>query len=251
MDCSPSSSSVLGISQARMLEWISGSFSRGIVLTQGSNLRLLHCRRILYPLSHWGSPKQGTTFYWSHLEFVNAQNYGHDVTSTRDCLLSGNSKKSQTRESTEKWAGLWKTVMEAVFSSSIFPDFSDAATITVCERNGRVRGGTQLPCCRRGRSEELCLPHAASTHIRSCMTIQWPSRKGHSHHLRDWLWKRLSSIPWVSVCGKHSKRGFFFPSHWTLHTLHAHSGNSSSLGPSLLNISVGKWALFHRSELSK
>ena len=106
------------------------------------------------------------------VEFENAQNYGHDVTSTRDCLLSGNSKKSQTRESTEKWAGLRKTVMEAVFGSSIFPDFSDAATITVCERNGRVRGGTQLPCCRRGRSEELCLPHAASTHIRSCMTIQ-------------------------------------------------------------------------------
>ena len=63
MDCSPSGSSVLGISQARMLEQISGSFSRGIVLTQGSNLRLLRCRRILYLLSHWGSPKQGTTFY--------------------------------------------------------------------------------------------------------------------------------------------------------------------------------------------
>ena len=28
----------------------------GIVLTQGSNPGLLHCRQILYRLSHWGSP---------------------------------------------------------------------------------------------------------------------------------------------------------------------------------------------------
>ena len=50
--------------------------------------------------------------------------------------------RNHTRESTEKWAGLWKTVMEAVFSSSAFRDFSDAAAITVCERNVRGRGGT-------------------------------------------------------------------------------------------------------------
>ena len=31
---------------------------QGIFPTQGSNLRLLHCRRILYPLSHLGSPDQ-------------------------------------------------------------------------------------------------------------------------------------------------------------------------------------------------
>ena len=32
-------------------------FLQGIFLTQGSNLNLLHCRRILYPLSHLESPK--------------------------------------------------------------------------------------------------------------------------------------------------------------------------------------------------
>ena len=32
------------------------SLLQGIFLTQESNWRLLHCRRILYQLSYWGSP---------------------------------------------------------------------------------------------------------------------------------------------------------------------------------------------------
>ena len=49
--CSLPGSSVRGILQARLLEWVAISFSRGSSLTQGSNphlLWLLHCRRILY-----------------------------------------------------------------------------------------------------------------------------------------------------------------------------------------------------------
>ena len=56
MDYSPSSSSVLGILQARILEWVAISFCRGIFLTQGSNLRLLHWQADSLPLSHVGSP---------------------------------------------------------------------------------------------------------------------------------------------------------------------------------------------------
>ena len=37
MNCSPPGSSVHGISQARILEWVAISFSRGIFLTQGLN----------------------------------------------------------------------------------------------------------------------------------------------------------------------------------------------------------------------
>ena len=51
MDYSPLGSSVHGIFQARTLEWVAISSSRGIFLTQGSNpslLCLLHCRQILY-----------------------------------------------------------------------------------------------------------------------------------------------------------------------------------------------------------
>ena len=49
---SPPGSSVNGILQTRILEWIAIPFSREIFPTQGSNLGLLHCRSILYYLSH-------------------------------------------------------------------------------------------------------------------------------------------------------------------------------------------------------
>ena len=57
MDCSSPSSSVYGILQAThfRLEWVAIPFSRGSVVTQGSKLGLLHCRHILYHLSHQGS----------------------------------------------------------------------------------------------------------------------------------------------------------------------------------------------------
>ena len=49
-------SAIHGIFQARVLEWVAISFSRGIFLTQGSNPGFLHCRQILYHLSHQRSP---------------------------------------------------------------------------------------------------------------------------------------------------------------------------------------------------
>ena len=56
MDCSLSGSSVHGILQARILERVAISFSRGSSLAQGLNPGLPHCRQILYQLSHQGSP---------------------------------------------------------------------------------------------------------------------------------------------------------------------------------------------------
>ena len=53
MLCSPPGSS--GIFQARILECCH-SFLSGIFPAQGLNLGLLHCRQILYCLSHQGSP---------------------------------------------------------------------------------------------------------------------------------------------------------------------------------------------------
>ena len=47
----------MGIFQARILEWAgSHSLLQGIFPTQGSNSGILHCRQILYHLSHQGSP---------------------------------------------------------------------------------------------------------------------------------------------------------------------------------------------------
>ena len=51
MDCSPPGSSIHGILQSRILEWVATSFSRGIFLTRGLNLGLPHCGQTLYWLS--------------------------------------------------------------------------------------------------------------------------------------------------------------------------------------------------------
>ena len=54
---SPPGSSVHGILQARIPEWVAMSSSRRSSQTQGSNPSLPHCRQILYPLSNQGSPR--------------------------------------------------------------------------------------------------------------------------------------------------------------------------------------------------
>ena len=53
--CDPMDYTIHGILQARILEGVAFPFSKGIFPTQGSNPGLLHCRRILYKLSHKGS----------------------------------------------------------------------------------------------------------------------------------------------------------------------------------------------------
>ena len=57
MDCSLPGSSVHGIFQARMLEWVAISL-QGIFPTQGSNPCLLHWQADSLPLSYQGSPLQ-------------------------------------------------------------------------------------------------------------------------------------------------------------------------------------------------
>ena len=52
MNCSLPRSSVHGIIQARILEWVCHFLLQGIFLTRGSNPDILHCRQILFQLSH-------------------------------------------------------------------------------------------------------------------------------------------------------------------------------------------------------
>ena len=56
MDCSLPGSSVHGDSPGKNTGVSSHSFLQGIFPAQGSNPGLLHCRQILYHLSHWESP---------------------------------------------------------------------------------------------------------------------------------------------------------------------------------------------------
>ena len=56
IDCSPPGSSVHGHSPGKNTGVSCHALLQGIFLTQGSNLGLLHCRQILYCLSHQRSP---------------------------------------------------------------------------------------------------------------------------------------------------------------------------------------------------
>ena len=56
LDCSPPGFPVHEILQARILEWGAIPFPRGSSQPREWNLNLLHCRQILYHLSHQGSP---------------------------------------------------------------------------------------------------------------------------------------------------------------------------------------------------
>ena len=57
MDCiAHQAPPTMGILQARILEWVaSHSLLQGILPIQGSNSGLLHCRQMLYCLSHQGN----------------------------------------------------------------------------------------------------------------------------------------------------------------------------------------------------
>ena len=58
MDCSLPGSSLHGIPQIRILEWVAIPFSRGSSQSRDWTRVFLHCRPILYHLSYQGSPKK-------------------------------------------------------------------------------------------------------------------------------------------------------------------------------------------------
>ena len=80
-DCSPPGSSVHGILQARMLESVAMPTSRGSSQSRDGTLGLLHCKQILYHLSHQ-----------RHLDNIFLLIFSHQVVSdswqTRGCHAS-------------------------------------------------------------------------------------------------------------------------------------------------------------------
>ena len=67
VDCGPPGSSVHGVLQARILEWVATPFFQGVFPTQGLNPSLGHCRQILYCLSRQGSPSE----WWLSAIFIS------------------------------------------------------------------------------------------------------------------------------------------------------------------------------------
>ena len=111
----------------------------GIFLTQGSNPGLLHCRKILYHLSHQRSPQWKTTkCQWSTCEkesaHVGQQEHTHALTLERwYCRGSVSTKEwrksvTQTHRATENGRKHWRHSMERItnFSAPLspFPFFS-------------------------------------------------------------------------------------------------------------------------------
>ena len=93
--CDPMDFTVHGIPQARILEWVAFPFSRGFFSTQGSNPGLLHCRRILYQLSHKGSPR---TLEWVAYPFSIRSSWPRNPTGV-SCIAGRFFTKWAIRES--------------------------------------------------------------------------------------------------------------------------------------------------------
>ena len=62
MDRSPPGSSIHGILQARITEWVAIPFIQGISPTQESNPGLPYCRQVFSELSHQGSPRRSENY---------------------------------------------------------------------------------------------------------------------------------------------------------------------------------------------
>ena len=82
MDCSPPGSSVPGIFQARILAWVAISSPRGSSWPRNQTRisHLLHCRKILYPLSYQGSPNNIEViidFIYRHCNFTKVTYYSN------------------------------------------------------------------------------------------------------------------------------------------------------------------------------
>ena len=83
LDCNPPGSSVHGIFQARILEWVAIFLLQGIFLIKGLNpclICLLHWRQILYQLSHWGSPAWPRWVGWGGRWGESSRGKGHMYT---------------------------------------------------------------------------------------------------------------------------------------------------------------------------
>ena len=173
VDCSPSGSSVHGIVQARILEWIAIPFSR-IFLTQGLNPSLLHCRQILYHLSHQGSPK----VWWWGRNCLCARMLRQGLkspTGTHDSRRGQTMEKAKARKgwSTSRWS-----VRRGAGASLLEPFWELIQT--------RKYGNTS----QRGGREKW--PHSAASWVLSSFCLE---RREGAEHIFGWKTKCVLKSP--------------------------------------------------------
>ena len=96
-DCSPPGSSVHRVSPGENAGVCCHTLLQGIFPTQGSNPRLLHCKRILYHLSHQGSPR---ILEWVAYPSSRGSSWPRNRTGI-SCIASGFFTSWATREAPE------------------------------------------------------------------------------------------------------------------------------------------------------
>ena len=99
MDCNPPGSSVHGDSPGKNTGVGCHALLQGIFPTQGSNPGLPHCRRILYQLSHQGSPR---ILEWVAYPFSRGYSWPRNRTRV-SCIAGGFFTSWATREAPPLW----------------------------------------------------------------------------------------------------------------------------------------------------
>ena len=117
-DLQPSRSSVRGILQARILEWVAMSLLQGIFPTQGLNPGLLHCRQIFYQLSHKGNPR---ILGWVAYPFSSGSSWPKDQTRV-SCIAGQFFTNWALREAQNLKAGLIWDSSDQIKFLKLVPD---------------------------------------------------------------------------------------------------------------------------------
>ena len=97
MECSPPGSSVHGISQARILEWVAISSSRGSSRPRDQTCVSCMGRQILY---HWASSEVQVLFYWWKKKELRSS----DLPKVTQFVRRVSCKRNP-------WMGLWKPLI--------------------------------------------------------------------------------------------------------------------------------------------
>ena len=119
--CDSMGYTVSGILQARILEWVIFPFSRGSSQARGSNPGLPHCKRILYQLSHKGSPR---ILEWVGYPFSSRYSWSRNRTRV-PCIAGGFFTNWAIREALQSlshvqlFATAWTAAQQASLSFTI------------------------------------------------------------------------------------------------------------------------------------
>ena len=122
MDCSPPGSSVHGILQARIWEWVAVPSSRGIFLTQASNLHLLcllHWQVGSLPLALPGKASRVPRNRGAQIVWVSFSLFSGEIETYQKMLITSSgmssicewARKGKPRECLFRWGGQRKGLM--------------------------------------------------------------------------------------------------------------------------------------------